>query len=254
MKKIISFCVLLLCLFSFTFCASVHEANYAAEVVDNGTMVKTGTTGLGLLISGEENQKMASRNFGVIEFTFENTTDKWVRINKISVDFGDEAKNSSIFITSGRDIDIWKESIMIRNRIDEYNMNLFLGTLAVLGTAAAVGSNNQSVQNAGAAAALGAFSSLAVRDFLQYRDKIQGTAIFPSGHLFSDGFNVPPGLFVKKWILLNSRNHKDIGFINKIFLTYETDDKKSETVRLVFRERYRDIPHTSSWQNDIYDR
>jgi hypothetical protein len=64
----------------------------------------------------------------------------------------------------------------------------------------------------------------------------------------SANFAIPPGLFVKKWIVLNSKNHKKTKFIDKVYLRCITEEGKSEKFKLVFRNF---IQSNSLWQADL---
>ncbi len=232
-------------------CATVHSGEYAIEVKDNGDLKKEEKTGLGMIISGKEVEYLSSMYFGFIDLTFENKSQNWIRIKKIKVDLGKAEVNSNVKFTSGRDIIHWDNATRKRNAIREHNERVVLGSIAALGYGLAL-TDNQKLNMMGSAAGLGAIASLAVSEYNKNLDKIQNAKIFPESHLLAEEFIIPPGLFVKKWILLNTSNHKKIGFIRGFYLEYETDSGKNEKVQLVFREKYvNGKPITSLWQEDL---
>ena len=235
LKKITT---LVLCLVLFFGCASVHRGQYAVQIDSKGEQLsrrKKGKTELDLVISGIENTTLASQYFGVIDFTFENLSQEWIKIKSIKADFGDEKINKNVKFTSGKDIPIWHEAIKIRNTIDDFNTRTILGGLAGFGAGLAAYSNNKDLQKIGAMTAVGAVTSLSAYEFNKQLDKIEKTKIFPKNHLFTKDFIIPPGLFVKKWLLVNSKNHKEISYIHNIFIEYQTEEGKTEKIKLDFR-------------------
>ena len=228
-------------------CASIHTGKYATQVEKQGDKVeqKGKITKLGLIISGRERKELSSRYFGLLDFTFENCTQNWIRIKRIDISFGNDVIDENISITSGDDIIYWQRAIKYRNIIDDQNTKALFGAIAVLGMGFAIAGDSQELRTLGAATGLGAITSLSVHQYNKNMADIESAEIFPASHILAEGFNIPPGLFTKKWILLNSKNHKKIGFIKYIFIKYTLDNGKSEKIKLNFREGV-----MSRWQRD----
>ena len=64
-----------------------------------------------------------------------------------------------------------------------------------------------------------------------------GHSIFPENHILNNDFTIPPGLSVRKWVVLSSQNHDKIGFITKFDIEYETVAGTREQVRIILDER-----------------
>lgn len=244
MKKIGIF----ICLILISGCASVHSGYYAKQIDQTGKEVKGKQTKLGLIVSGIENVNLSSTYFGVIDFTFENKSQEWIRIKSIKIDFGDDKINQNVKFTSGNDLAIWFESTKKRNIINDFNTEMVLGAIAGAGLGMAAASNNQKVQNIGTATAIGAAASLSAYEFNKSLDKIEKAEIFSENHLFAKEFVIPPGLFVKKWLLLNSKNHEETGYITDLFLEYLTENGDTERLKLSFRPPCN--RQVAEWQHD----
>ena len=119
--------------------------------------------------------------------------------------------------------------------------------MMLAGTVAAAGSSKDSVKAVGAVSALGALTALTVDDYNKNLNRIENTKIFPASHLMSDNFIIPPGLFSKRWILLNTANHDKIKWIDSFNMTYETETGEKETVKITFRTNQ----NVGNWQYHV---
>jgi hypothetical protein len=249
MKKVTLF-ALLAAITLFINCATVHNGEYAIPVDQKGHhKIDFNTkTGLDLIISSIEYESLSSKYFGVINITFENKSDEWVKIKKIIIDFGNDDKNKNIKITSGNELHYWAKSISKKREIAEFNKKIILGSIGIIGLGVAGGTKNSNLKNIGSALFLGAATSLAVTEYNRNLNKIQNPRIFPENHLLSANFAIPPGLFVKKWIVLNSKNYRKTKIIDKVYLRCITEEGKSEKFKLVFRNF---IQSNSLWQADL---
>ncbi len=237
-------------LFFVISCASVSDRYTARQYLENGKLSDKKETKLGLQISAEEDSSMGSKYFGLVQVTLENRSQEWVKVKKVSIDFGSEDCNQNIKIVSGNEISTWYDATSKRNQISEYNRNLFLGALALAGTAAVAGSSKDGVKMAGAAGTLGAITALTVSDINKNLNRLEYAKIFPETHLMAGPFLIPPGLFAKKWVLLNTLNHQKTGWVDKFKMTYETETGEKETVKVLFRTNR----NYGEWQNDVSQR
>jgi hypothetical protein len=71
---------------------------------------------------------------------------------------------------------------------------------------------------------------------------VQAAPSYPDQHLLTVPFSIPPGLFVKRWILLSTPDNPPGGCVDSMVLSYETSDHSTGRVLLSFK-----IP-ASSWQ------
>ncbi len=253
MRNILS----IICLFIFcTSCASVHSGSYAVPVnqVNSDTTKKTSIEeGLQaeseLIISGKLKRQLSSKFFAFIDLTFENTSQEWVRLTDIKIDFGSEEANENINFTYGTDLSVWFKSTQKRNKIRNYNQQLAIGVITGLGAGIAAGSNNSNIQSLGLMTATAGATVLSVNEFNKIQSKIEDAEIFPENHLFAKDFIIPPGLFDKKWLVINSKNHGKIGFITDLYLEYRINDIEKEKVKLQFRSL--NTKSQPVWQSDI---
>ncbi|PKL39072.1 MAG: hypothetical protein CVV44_09405 [Spirochaetae bacterium HGW-Spirochaetae-1] len=228
-------------------CASIHSGYYAEQIDDNGRVINKKKTDIGLVVSAKEDTDLSSKYFGLVNLTFENKSQGWIRIKKVTIDFFSEVANENVKFTSGNDLALWQEAIIKRNEIREHNRDMFLASVAIIGTTVAMSSDNKALKAAGAFTGLGALTSLTVNEYNKVLHNIENAKIFPRNHLFAEEFVVPPGLFSKKWVLLNTTNHRKTGFLNFFLITYETDDGKKETIKLQFRSS----GTITEWQKEV---
>jgi hypothetical protein len=210
-------------------CATVANTHTARPILADGRASDRSETPSGLTISGEEVDELSSRHFGVLAVTFENPTSEWVRIDSVNLDFGNDALNQSMFVPWGEDIVSWEQATSQRLAIRRANTSTILSVLAVGGTLAAGLGRRSGVAVIGGAVALGSVTALwskAVADQTS-------AATFPPSHLFATPFSVPPGLFAKKWVLLNGPTTPEAGCIHSVSINYVTA-KGPERVRLAF--------------------
>src|SRR6185436_20481716 len=106
-------CALVACL-AVAGCASVRSGKYARPLDSAGRMAEKPVTASGLLISGQEVSDLASPYYGLLELTFENTTDHWLGIDRTSVSFDSWAADQ-VVIPTGPEITSWEQAIRQRN-------------------------------------------------------------------------------------------------------------------------------------------
>jgi hypothetical protein len=187
-------------------------------------------TASGLTISGEEMDELSSEHFGVLAVTFENPTNDWVRIESVNLDFGSANRNQSIFVPWGEEIVSWELATAQRNAIRRINTDHALSLLAMGGAIAAGAGRGSAVGAVGGIVALGSVGALWARAIDQHTT----AATFPPAHLFATPFSVPPGLFAKKWVLLNGPKTTDRWCVTALSLDYEVAGKGRERVHLPF--------------------
>lgn len=231
-------------------CASVHNGKMAKEI-SNGAISESKTTEIGLTISGKIRNSMSTEYFGFIDLTFENTSDKWIDIKSIQVEFDNDSLNQKVKIISGRELYSWQKSMQEKNAIDEFNQKMIMGTIGAVAGTVALSSNDKNLSNLSGTVALGAISSLAISDFNREVSKLENAQIFPQNHLLNSDFLIPPGLFDKKWILLYT-DHDCKSVVSNIILSYKTQDNKTGKVILPLRKLdVFDMQH-HVWQNETW--
>ena len=189
-----------------TGCATVHTGHK----IEHG----------GLTVSATFNDKMSSDHFELLELTFENRSNEWITLKQPSLDFGD-AMNSAIVIPGGPKIMLWAEAATNAENLREYNRQLMWGTAAVAGAVAAgVSSQNDALRAAGLGTMAAGLTVLTVKSIEKERDKVMRAGLFPSSHLYAGDFEVPPGLFLRRWVLLQAKKSDSLAAIRTVNLKY----------------------------------
>jgi hypothetical protein len=219
-----------------TACASVQSRNIARPVDALGHFTGAKTTASGLVVSGEELSAYSSRHFGLIEVTFENWTNEWVRVNRLALDFGGAEANAGVFLPVGADLEAWHHATVQRNDIRGTNAATALGALLALGMLVAVAADaagERELAAAGSVVTLGAATTAVIGGHGARVERAEGARLLPETHLLAMPFAIPPGLFAKKWVLLNTRSAAT-PCITSMLIDYDVE-RGNERVQLVFR-------------------
>lgn len=181
----------------------------------------------GLRISAGELEGLASTYFGAVEFAFENALPSWIEIDQLELDFGTPDQNRSVLIPWGADIETWQQATYERNAIRQANTE---AALAVLGIAGAIGQASHprgAAGRIGGLLAVGALAGALAADSTGSRTttdtgEMGASAVekFPAGSLLNLPIRIPPGLFVKRWLLLNTNEYPLGGCIHSVILSY----------------------------------
>jgi len=228
-QKLFRFFVVLSSLLAAS-CATVANQHTARPISADGQPSASFETASGLTISGEELEELSSRHFGVLAVTFQNPTNDWLRIDGVHLDFGSEARNQSIFVPWGEEILSWELATSQRIAIERANTTTALSMLAMGGSIAAGLGRRSAVGVVGGMVALGSVTAL----WAKALEESTTAATFPPAHLFATPFSVPPGLFAKKWVLLNGPKTADAGCVASLHMDYEVAGKGRERVYLRF--------------------
>jgi hypothetical protein len=149
----------------------------------------------------------------------------------------------------GNELDIWLESTIDKKRIDEQNKAMLRAGLGILGYTMMRTSKNDAVKTTGAVLLTGVMTSSVISG-LKRRDDFSTAVNLPLKHLFSGDILIPPGLFVKRWIVLNTDNNITKIFLTNITLNMKDDLNNNYDIKLDFR-KMEDGPQI--WQSEIYD-
>ena len=225
-------------------CASVHTGQDAQQVLA-GETPKPGVTKGGLRISGEEDTAHSSLYFGLINLTFENKSDKWINISNLRISFLKKTADAKAEVLVGNRLANWAEATQRLDLIRRHNRQVALGTLGVVGVVGAgVGASKGAnlAEGAGEAAAIGSLTSLAITDLADHVRDLENPDLVPANHLLAGDFEVPPGLFVKRFIVIDT-SHENTPKLEKLRMTYTIDGVGEEVVDLSFRSG------SSIWQD-----
>lgn len=229
---------------SLSACATISSGEYAHAMDTQGHLASSPRTPLGLKISGAEVGDLSSPYFGLVALTLENDSPDWVRIRKLSVSFGGADQDASVLIPWGADIASWEHAIEERNAVRSYNASSALAAIAVAGALVAAVGHHKAAGAVGGLVAAGAVAALTARAVSEDVSAIESVPLFPDTHLLSVPFAVPPGLFSKKWILLNTPSAGPAACVKAMLIEYETERGQKEQVWLPFRRPY----SGSEWQ------
>lgn len=222
MKKVM---YLLLVLFLVS-CASVHPGKYGLVVKEDGTTVKNGKspTENGLVISGDLDKSFSNEYYKFMVFTFENKTGKITTINSVIPIFDETNLNETIKITSGKELSTWYDAQIAEKKRKEKNRSSLLGAATVTGglLSAFAGGTWQDI---GIGVLAGGALSLTVDELYKDKKNIERGKVFPDSHLMSGEFQIPAGLYERKWILFNPTTEQ---YPTHIILEYVVDGKKEK--------------------------
>lgn len=229
-------------------CAHIQSEHVATPVDERGDLLEQKRTKSGLVISGEEVTALSSTHFGMVEVTLENKSSDWVRIPRLSLEFGNAAMNEEVFLPTGADITAWYLATMQRNEVSDTNEASALAGLFVLGEAAALvgaASGERGLAAAGKGLALAAGTVAVADDISDGIQRAGRVSVLPNTHLLDLPLVVPPGLFAKKWVLVNTRD-RGTPCILGMFLDYDVEKYGHERVLLQFRRS----GSRSAWQRE----
>ena len=223
----LSLCAIMLLLINS--CASFDSDNRALKIDKSGNVISNDNPEF--VISGELDDDTPAEYFGLINFTFNNNSDKWVRIENIRVYFDTEEANENVVVTAADDIIAWQEAMDYKIAVDNFNSVVQHAVIAGLGQGLSE-SESEGVSALGDFITLAAIGSLTIKSIDQYKGEIEYANIFPESHLLAKKFSVPPGLFAKKWILLNTSDSTPyISSIN-LELTFNNGEVVSYKLKL----------------------
>lgn len=235
----------LLLLLGSTACASVQDRYVASPLDARGQLATRHDTPSGLVISGEELSAYASEYFGALQITFENKSAGWVTIERLSLDFGGARQNLSVVYPDAPQIDAWLSATLQRNVMRDTNETLALATLLAIGaTVERIGDHGRRRELAAAGSLLGAAAATAavVDSASESLAQAESAQLLPDSHLLALPIRVPPQLFSKRWVLLNTRAGAPC--LRAVRLDYHLQGRAPESVFLTFRRRN----ERSAWQ------
>lgn len=217
-------------------CASIHPGQLATE--------SSGERPTELIVSAREVSEYASPSLGMIEITFENRSSDWIRVQSVTLDFG-PAANDHVYFPAGAELARWTEAIEQRNAIRDHNAavawSAFVGAAAI-GAGLTRGTNGAV---AGKAFLLAAAAGATANAVDAHRDAAQTASLFPSNHLFAPDLVIPPGLFLRRFVVVQSKDDRSTGYLHRLRLEVETATR-IHNLRLEFRHAC-----SSEWQMSL---
>ena len=241
-------CFPILAILLFTGCASVNLRN---EAVNDGAGSADAQSDLAL--TWDLNPDLSSEYFGYFNFNFANRSDKWHTLTGMRIVFPDEKQNKEVKVVLGRELSEWYEAQMKVIAVREFNQSVAAGLTAGVGAGIAGLAGNREAQAAGAALAVGAAGYLAVEEFGKARESLRLSRMIPRNHLLADSLVVPPGLFAQRWVLLNSANHAEMGFVDSLRIEYRLETGAVESKKVVIK-RTNQMIGNRKWQAAYFEK
>jgi hypothetical protein len=229
-------------------CAEMVGGRQGTSLDAEGKPSEAAAKAAKLKVSAGEINRMSSPYFGEIELTFENPTGQWVRVKTVQVDFGDEKKNKAAAIPWGMQLESWIEATRQRNALRNADEAATLEIIAGLTALAVVagGARGGGAEVVAGMLPLGAAAAMTRRQGTAETEDVTTAPLFGAGHLLAGPFEVPPGLLVKRWLVVNTPDDRSLGCISTLTLTYALTDDSVHRVALAFRST--DTNEPSQWQ------
>lgn len=193
------------------------------------------TTSNSINISGKLRRSYCTEYFGLVDFTFENATNNWVRLSELKVHFGNDDVGKNVNVPYGEELYTSFESIAMKAEIDRFNRELLLGSMGFIGAIASQ-SRDRKLSRSGAMLGASALGVLSASRIIEMKHDIEQAGLFPKDHIYSGEVLIPPGLFTKRWILLNTKNDGNVPFISELYIEYVTDKGDRENLKLKLRK------------------
>ena len=210
-------------------CASIHGGPMAVAVDEEGHSLRPAAESH-LRISARQLPLLSSCHFGAVEVTFENRSADWISVGQIELDFGRRHSGGQVRLPERPQVRTWLEATLQRNLIRyaagttlEQPDMLALGVLRV-------GWNASDEPGPGVQPPPTDLTTIVAHAL--------------DSHLLAVPFSVPPGLFIKKWVLLQSDSAAVTRPLSSAILTYRFADETAARVRMDLS----DATGTSEWQ------
>ena len=223
-------------LFLLTSCASIHSGNFAKFLNKDGKVSSGKKSSSGIIVSGQEVKSMSSKYFAQLDLTFENTTDKWIKIDHIDLSYNNSELNKLMKIPVGEKLISWAKAAQQNQEISNYNTNLALGAVTGMATGAMLLSKNRSMSIAAQGVFAVSSGSLTYRSIVKTLNQVELAKVVPASHLLNSPIHIPPGLHVKKWITVHLERPYQSPFLKEILISYRANTKK-EKVLLKIRNK-----------------
>ncbi len=195
-----------------------------------------------LVIEAKINQDFSSKYIAMINFEIKNNTQDWIILSNPKVNFSEKA-DKNIEVLNGKRLAVWAE--YAKEKEQELKASSKLWATFWFG---GIGTMYSS-------------STILEKDDDLSKNLQKNKQIYPKGHIYNDNIIVPPGISVKRFFIISSKNHKNYGYLNQLTLNYEQNKNLLKT-KLYFRnsqfneDEPKDILGNKPknhyvWQNDL---
>lgn len=234
-KLIVTVVILIVC----NGCADIQKRNHSEPI----GIVKGETR---LSISSEINTDFSSEYFGMVELVLFNQKGTWLEVKNIEINISDKELRNSIKLTSGMDLENWHKAMKKKIAVERYNQSVVSTSLFLTGLVAAGAGRTSSVR-AGAGIAALSLASQTVSELQYSKSNIERVGLFPSGHLLKNPDRIPPGLFLEKWLVIDTSDVRALKLLKSFELKITYSDDVSEIYNIVLLQ-YDNDAYTYNWQ------
>jgi hypothetical protein len=237
---------------AFTGCVPIASGPHGAFLDANGKPSEQAAQAAKLMISARELTSMSSQYFAELEFTLENPTAQWVRVEKIGLDFGSDRNNKAVSLPWGSQLESWAEATHQRNVIREINDQIAVELIGA-GLMLAAATSRSPVGVAAATGGMVALTAVSAAPSGAGESALDadGRPRFNGRHLLALPLDVPPGLFLKRYLVVNTPYAPDLPCMSNLIMTYELSDKSTHRVAVTFRGPTSSV---SEWQANVCPR
>jgi hypothetical protein len=203
-------------------CATVHPGTEASAMQANPRIP--------LHVSAETSEEQAGKGYVLVNLTFENTGDRWVKIAESEVKISPQYA-SKVSVVVGKDLEDWSAAIKATSDLERQRRGILQGTLLAAGAVLALSTSSRSgtgmaaANDLGVATVIGTSAYAAFQGLNENKRKHETPQWIPDTHLYQP-FSLPAKLFVRKWVLLNKPASE---IVNKLVFEVKTVEGESET-------------------------
>jgi hypothetical protein len=177
-------------------CTTVQTGSYATTIDSQGHVTEQQVQPSGIQVSGKQVKELASRYLGMLVITFENPKPSWRRIHNVRVSLSPRSLHQSVVIPAGAELNAWVDAILATSYYGTSNLSIVFRELGLRDWSQRVTRNRQPLREPSAESGLNTIATL-----LAHPETPQ---TYPPDHLLEGPIIVPPKLFAKRWLVLNT--------------------------------------------------
>jgi hypothetical protein len=210
-------------------CMTVARGQLAQPLDEQGKPRQAGDAAVsGLRLSSRIVSELTSEHLGFIEITFENQSDRWIWIDRANIRANDASANQNVVIPLGEELVSWQRAAVERAQIRNLDNAPVLALISDKGAAMHVLPKESSVDAAASGVTSIALSALLKDSQARPTFRADVAKTVPATHLLSLPFSIPPGLFARRWIVLDTSRDAAIPCLRRMLLEYQVRDGARE--------------------------
>ncbi len=174
------------------------------------------------MVSGDTDKSLSSDFYKFMVFTFENKTGEVSEISDAHISFKEDYYNSEIRVISDKELSQWQDAQLAEKSRKEKNRSTVFGSSAIAGGLLSFADG--AVGNVGTALLVGGGAGLGVDALHKGNREAERGKLYPETHLMSGKFQIPAGLYERRWLVLNVKDKKNLP--KEILLSYKSHGKE----------------------------